>query len=167
MHSRLKSGVSRWRTRSFRKMIPSTSPFFLPVTGYISYKSCSIVFFTCFLSISRSSQMISFRCVIMELTFRSPRMKTRSTMSCSTSCTSPPSFPSCTIDLISSSVTLLSESFMPSRLNMQEVLFDSSHTNGAATSDKIYIGRATTLEAFSAILKPILLGTSSPNIRVR
>lgn len=52
----------------------------------------------------------------MEPTFKSPSRNTRCTMSCSTGCTSPSSAPSLIIDLISSSVTLLSVSLIFSRL---------------------------------------------------
>ena len=105
--------------------------------------------------------------VMIVFTFRSPRAKTRSTMSCSTGDTSPSSVPSWIIDFISSSVTLDSCSLMPSILITSAVLFASSHTKGDAITEITFIGPATTLDTFSEALSAILLGTSSPNTMLR
>ena len=90
------------------------------------------------------------------------------TISCSTSCTSPPSKPSLTIALISSSVTLFSSfALIPVIFITREVLFDNNQTKGKASFDKKYIGLATNIETRSAYPIPIRFGTSSPIIKVR
>ena len=89
-------------------------------------------------------------------------------MSCSTSCTSPPSKPSFTIALISSSVTLFS-SFVstPVIFTANAVLFESSQTKGEDIKERKFMGLATNIETFSAHPMPIRFGTNSPNISVR
>lgn len=72
------------------------------------------------------------------------QIKTRSTISCSTSCTSPSSAPSLIIALISSSVTFPSSlGFMPNNFKTKAVLFVNNITNGAAIFDIKYIGLDT------------------------
>ena len=105
---------------------------------------------------------------MIEPTFLSPKLKTRSTISCSTSCTSPSSVPSLIIALISSSVTFPSSlGFMPNNFKTKAVLFVNNITNGAAIFDIKYIGLDTIRATRSAAAIPIRLGTSSPMIKVR
>ena len=47
------------------------------------------------------------------------------------------------------------------------MLFDNNQTKGEANNDSRFIGRATSLETFSAKAIPIRLGTSSPIIKVK
>ena len=89
-------------------------------------------------------------------------------MSCSTSCTSPSSYPSLTIALISSSVTLESSAVsIPSIFTTTAVLFDNNQTKGEAISDNKCIGRAINIDTRSAQPIPIRFGTNSPNISVK
>ena len=129
--------------------------------------SSAIIFLTCSDVIVLFSHTMSFLGVMMASTSRSPSKNTLSTMSCSTGCTSPSSVPSFTIDFISSSVTLDSLLLSPNTRNRNAVLPESSHTNGDAIRESIYIGRATTFATFSAMHRPIRFGRSSPNISVR
>ena len=114
-----------------------------------------------------SSQCISVLCVIMDLTFRSPIMKTRSTISCSTSCTSPSLAPSSIIDFISASVTFVSLSLIPKSATIPLVLFDSIQTNGSDICDRNSIGPAIVVATFWAAFIPIFFGTSSPKMSVK
>ena len=50
---------------------------------------------------------------------------------------------------------------------MPDVLLESSHTKGDATSESARMGRATIFAARSAAFMPIRLGTSSPKMSVR
>ncbi len=74
-------------------------------------------------------------------TLRSPKVNTRSTMSCSISCTSPPSAPSWMIDLISSSVTLLSADFDAEHFHENAVLWALAATRGGRSADSRFITR--------------------------
>ncbi len=105
-----------------------------------------------------SIQTISLRGVITESTARSPSEKTRPTICCSTTRTSPSSTLSWMIERISSSVTLLSDSLRPSSRVIAAVLRESSHTNGEAATESARIGRATAQAIFSAVFMPIRLG---------
>ena len=71
------------------------------------------------------------------------------------------------IDLISSSVTLLSVSRIPSRRVISSMLRESSHTKGDVTLASTCIGRATSMVTRSALFMPMRLGTSSPKTIVR
>lgn len=104
---------------------------------------------------------------MIDSTVRSPSEKTRPMISCSTACTSPSSAPSWMIERISASVTLLSALCSPNRRVMPDVLLESSHTKGDATSESARMGRATIFAARSAAFMPMRLGTSSPKMIVR
>ena len=104
---------------------------------------------------------------MIDSTVRSPSEKTRPTIFCSTSCTSPSSAPSRMIERISSSVTLLSAFFSPSSCEMPAVLCESSHTKGEASRESMPMGRDMKMAIFSAPLMPMRLGTSSPKMSVR
>ncbi len=104
---------------------------------------------------------------MMDSKSRSPRLNTRSTILRSTSCTSPSRALSWTIRRISSSVTLAVIFLTPNQLHTRTVLLESTHTKGAATQEKAFIGTAASLEITSGAHIPILLGTSSPNTIVK
>ena len=104
---------------------------------------------------------------MMDSTRRSPSEKTRPTIFCSTSCTSPSSAPSRMMERISSSVTRLPAFSMPIRRVMPAVLRESSQTKGEATSESRCMGRETAQAVFSAAFMPMRLGTSSPKMSVR
>lgn len=110
---------------------------------------------------------MSLRCVMMEKMLLSPIPKTRSTISCSTSCTLPSSAPSRTTAFISSSVTFSFFAFSPIRWHIAAVLLISTHTKGDATTDSTVIGRDTSIATRSAAAMPMRLGTSSPMMSVR
>ena len=122
---------------------------------------------TSFSSISFSSHTISLLCVIIVLTFWSPRVNTFSTMSCSIGSTSPSSVPSCIIERISSSVTFVSWLCSRNALEMTWVVLDSTQTKGEAITEMNFIGPDTNFATFSEALMPIFFGTSSPKIKVR
>ena len=99
---------------------------------------------------------------------RSPRENTRSTISRSTGRISPPSVPWAIIAFISSSVTeSCSERLKPMSLTTISVLLDKTHTNGRASLDRKSMGRETIFDTVPEAPRPILLGTSSPNMSVR
>ena len=136
-------------------------------SGYTAWRSLVIFDFRVVLSSCTSRQIKSLRWVMIEDILRSPKLKTRSTISCSTSCTHPPSVPSRTIAFISSSVIPSFWDESPKKRHTPAVLLVSIHTKGDAIYDNHDIGLDTIFATRSEAIIPIRLGTNSPIIRVK
>ena len=96
------------------------------------------------------------------LMLRSPSVNTLSTISCSTGETSPSSVPSWIMDLISSSVTLLSPSLIPRIRVTPKVLLERKVTSGLTRMEKNLMAPETFFATVSELLSAIRFGTSSP-----
>ena len=86
-------------------------------------------------------------------------------MSCSTSCTHPPSVPSRTIAFISSSAIPSYTDESPKKRHTPAALLVSIHTKGDAIYDNHDIRLDTIFATRYETIKPIRLGTKSPIIR--
>ena len=116
---------------------------------------------------SASSQAMSSRGTMMEVSCRSSSRNTLRTIWCSCSSMMPASTPSSRLALISSSVTCCwALVLMRSSLSTHCVVCVSSHTKGLAALATKVMGRDTPRATASGYSCPMRLGTSSPNTMV-